>query len=53
MRYLIDADWLFDAMVGRALAQETMARLSDEGVAVSIIAVAEVYEGAFNTSDPQ
>lgn len=40
-------------MVGRALAQETLERLSDQGVAVSIIAVAEVYEGAFNTADPQ
>ena len=40
-------------MIGRAITQETLARLSDEGVAVSIIAVAEVYEGAFATSDPQ
>lgn len=53
MNYLVDADWLIDAMVGRALAQETLERLSDQGVAVSIIAVAEVYEGAFNTADPQ
>ena len=53
MRYLVDADWLIDAMVGRAIAQETLARLSDEGVAVSIIAVAEVYEGAFTASDPR
>ena len=40
-------------MIGRAITQETLARLSDEGVAVSIIVVAEVYEGAFATSDPQ
>ena len=53
MKYLVDADWLIDAMVGRARAQETLAHISDEGVAVRIIAVAEVYEGAFNTSDPQ
>jgi predicted nucleic acid-binding protein len=53
VNYLVDADWLIDAMVGRALAQETLELLSDQGVAVSIIAVAEVYEGAFNTADPQ
>ena len=53
MKYLVDADWLIDAMVGRAIAQETLARLSDEGVAVSIIAVAEIYEGAFASTDPQ
>ena len=40
-------------MIGRVPAQETLARLSDAGVAVSIVAVAEVYEGAFNTIDPQ
>ncbi len=28
-------------------------RLSDDGLAVSIIAVAEIYEGAFGTPDPQ
>ncbi len=38
-------------MTGRRPAQETLARLSDEGVAVSIIVVAEVYEGAFSTTD--
>lgn len=53
MRYLVDADWLIDAMIGRVPALETLARLSDAGVAVSIVAVAEVYEGAFNTIDPQ
>lgn len=53
MKYLVDADWLIDAMVGRARAQETLARISDEGVAVNIIAVAEVCESAFNTTDPQ
>lgn len=52
MRYLVDADWLIDAMIGRAIAQETLARLSDEGLAVSIIAVAEVDEGAFTSIDP-
>jgi tRNA(fMet)-specific endonuclease VapC len=53
VRYLVDADWLIDAMVGRAIAQATLAKLRDEGVAVSIITVAEVYEGAFAATDPQ
>jgi tRNA(fMet)-specific endonuclease VapC len=30
-----------------------LARLTDDALAVSIIAVAEVYEGAFGTPDPQ
>ena len=53
MRYLVDTDWLIDAAIGRPRAQHLLERLSDEGLAVSIIAVAEVYEGAFGTPDPQ
>ena len=53
MSYLVDADWLIDAAIGRPQAQHLLERLSDEGLAVSIIAVAEVYEGAFGTPDPQ
>lgn len=53
MRYLVDSDWLIDAATGRPRAQRIIARLSDEGLAVSIIAVAEVDEGAFGTPDPQ
>lgn len=34
-------------------AQHLLARLSDDGLAVSIIAVAELSEGAFGTPDPQ
>lgn len=52
MRYLVDSDWLIDAAIGRPRAQRTLARLSDEGLAVSIVAVAEVSEGAFGTADP-
>lgn len=52
MRYLVDSDWLIDAATGRARAQQLFARLSDDELAVSIIAVAEVYEGAFGTPDP-
>lgn len=53
MRYLVDSDWLINAAAGRPLAQRTLAHLSNEGLAVSIIAVAEVYEGAFGIPDPQ
>ena len=52
MRYLVDADWLIDAFIGRPDAVRTLDYLSPEGLAVSIIAVAELYEGAFGTPDP-
>ncbi len=53
MRYLVDTDWLIDAAIGRAAAVRTLERLSTDGLAVSIIAVAELYEGAFGTPDPE
>jgi len=52
VRYLVDSDWLIDATAGRLSAVRTLDHLSDDGLAVSIIAVAEVYEGAFGLSDP-
>lgn len=52
MKYLVDSDWLIDAAAGRPTAAIPLTRLSADGLAVSIIAVAEVYEGAFGTADP-
>lgn len=45
--YLIDTDFLIDATGGIRRAVETIARLEPEGIAVSIVTVAEFYEGAF------
>lgn len=53
MKYLIDADWLIDAAIGRPAAVQTLERLSAEELSVSIIAVAELYEGAFGGPDPE
>jgi tRNA(fMet)-specific endonuclease VapC len=53
LKYLVDADWLIDAAAGRSAAVRTLDRLSGDGLAVSIVAVAEVYEGAFRTSHPE
>jgi tRNA(fMet)-specific endonuclease VapC len=52
VKYLIDTDWLIDATTGRLDAQRTLSSLSDDGLAVSILTVAELYEGAFRTPDP-
>jgi predicted nucleic acid-binding protein len=53
VKYLVDADWLIDAAIGRPVAVETLNRLTADGLAVSIIAVAEVYEEAFRVPDPE
>jgi tRNA(fMet)-specific endonuclease VapC len=51
--YLIDSDWLIDAFVGVPAAVNLLARLRDEGLAVSIISYGELFEGALGAPDPQ
>ncbi len=53
MRYLVDSDWLIDASVGVPTAINLLARLRDEGLAVSIISHGELFEGALGSPDPQ
>jgi predicted nucleic acid-binding protein len=45
MSYLLDADWIISYLNGRSQAIELIERLTDEGLAVSIIVVGEIYEG--------
>lgn len=52
MRYLVDTDWLIDASANVSRVVRTLDHLSAEGLAVSIITVAEIYEGAFGLPDP-
>ncbi|MBA3450612.1 MAG: hypothetical protein H0T18_05305 [Chloroflexia bacterium] len=47
MTHLVDSDWLIDAIGGVPSAVRMLDRLSPRGLAVSIIAVGEIYEGAF------
>ena len=53
MRYLVDSDWLIDAVAGRPAAVAVLDRPGQEGVATSIIALAELYEGAFHSTSPE
>jgi tRNA(fMet)-specific endonuclease VapC len=53
VRYLVDSDWLIDAAAGKSDAIGTLDRLSTDGLAVGIIAVAEIYEGAFRAPNPE
>ncbi len=53
MPYLLDADWVINALAGQPQAVESLRQLAPEGIAISLITVGEVYEGAFNSPDPQ
>jgi len=53
VRYLVDTDYLIDATGGIPSAVQTLQRLSDQGVAVSIISYGEIFEGAYGFADPK
>lgn len=50
-KYLIDTNWIIDALHGEAIAIKTLADLTDDGLAISLITYAELYEGAFYARD--
>ncbi len=52
MSYLIDSDRLIDAITGVATALHLLDDLSSEGVAVSIVSLGELFEGAFGAPNP-
>jgi predicted nucleic acid-binding protein len=52
VKYLVDTDWLINSYRGAQLATETIRELSPDGLAVSIITVGELYEGAMTSSNP-
>lgn len=52
MRYLIDSDWIIDCIAGIPDAVQAIERHRALGIAVSTIAVGEVYEGAYLFPNP-
>ncbi len=53
MAYLLDADWVIQALAGHRPTLDSINRLATDGIAISWITVGEVYEGAFKSADPQ
>lgn len=53
MKYLIDTDWLIDHLSGVEKVKDKLEELAPEGLAISIISLAEVYEGIFYSREPQ
>lgn len=52
-KYLVDTDWIVFYLRGREPYVSTLKRLQKEGLAVSVISVAELYEGVFRDQNPQ
>jgi tRNA(fMet)-specific endonuclease VapC len=53
MRYLLDADWVIDALADRRNAASRIKELSSDGIGISIVTLGEVYEGAFGFAVPE
>lgn len=51
-RYLVDSDWVIDALNGRADAIQTLEELARDGLAISLITYGELYEGVHYSRDP-
>lgn len=50
--YLVDTDWLIDAITGVPAARAVLDRLSGDGLAVSLVSLGELFEGAHRSPDP-
>ena len=53
MRYLVDSDWGIDYLHQREPIVRRLEELRPDGLGLSIVSVAELYEGAFHSMDPQ
>ena len=49
---LIDTDWIIDALNGQQSALAKLEELAPGGLAVSVIAYGELYQGAYYARDP-
>jgi tRNA(fMet)-specific endonuclease VapC len=52
VKYLIDTDWIIDHLKGDERVARKLEELATEGMAVSAISLAEIYEGVYYSRDP-
>ena len=53
MTYVVDSDLVIDGLKGIRSALDLLEPLRGDGVAVSVVTLAEIAEGAFGTDDPR
>lgn len=53
MRYLVDTDWIINYLSGHAGIEARVNSLRSEGLAVSLLSLAELYEGVHRSRDPK
>jgi len=52
MKYLIDTDWATDHLRQMGTVSKRWEDLAPEGLALSIVSLAEIYEGVYYSRDP-
>jgi predicted nucleic acid-binding protein len=53
MRYLLDTDWVIHYLNAHQGIVERLYGLIDEGLGLSIMSLAELYEGVYYSRDPE
>ena len=52
MKYLVDSDWVVYDLRGVTAVTQKLDTLAPDGLALSIMTVAEIYEGFYNSRNP-
>ncbi len=52
LRYLIDTDWVIHYLNGHPSIVSRLNSLTDQGCALSVVSLAELYEGVYFSSNP-
>ena len=52
MRYLIDTDWAIHYLNAHPAITRRLDELKDEGLALSVVSLAELFEGVYASTDP-
>jgi predicted nucleic acid-binding protein len=53
MSYLLDTDWVINALAGRPRAIAPLELLASQTIAVSVITLAELFQKAFETTNAE
>lgn len=53
MAYILDADWIIQALIGEPVTARTLRRIPPPQIAVAWLTIAELYEGAYDSVNPQ
>jgi predicted nucleic acid-binding protein len=53
MRYLIDTDWIIEYLKGNEKVTDFLKEKFEEGLAISVISLAELYDGVYSSKDPK